>query len=69
MASTKQEKDYDFTFHVKGSLDNPQFDFSELMAQEMANTMNQLKNIINIEKPVKILEDLKDKGLDTIFGK
>ena len=38
------------------------------MAQEMANTMNQLKNIINIEKPVKILEDLKDKGLDTIFG-
>ena len=68
MASMKQEKDYDFTFHVKGSLDNPQFDFSELMVQEMANTMNQLKNIINIEKPVKILEDLKDKGLDTIFG-
>src|SRR3989338_3132482 len=65
IASTKQEKNYDFTFHVKGSLDNPQFDFSELMAQEMANTMNQLKNIINIEKPVKILEDLKDKGLDT----
>ena len=39
------------------------------MAQEMANTMNQLKNIINIETPVKILEDLKDKGLDTILGK
>lgn len=69
IASVKQEKDYDFTFHVKGSLDNPQFDFSELMAKEMANTMSQLKQIINIEKPVKILEDLKNKGLDTIFGK
>jgi len=69
IASTKQEKDYDFTFHVKGSLDNPQFDFSELMAQEMANTMNQLKNIINIETPVKILEDIKEKGLETILGK
>ncbi len=69
IASVKHEKNYDFTFLVKGSLDNPQFDFTELMAKEMANTMNQLKQIINIEKPAEILNDLKDKGLDTIFGK
>ncbi|MBI2027833.1 MAG: DUF748 domain-containing protein [Deltaproteobacteria bacterium] len=59
LASEKKEKNFDFTFYVKGFITDPNFDFSGLMAQEMTSTIQKIWGVLkHIPTPIGVIEDL-----------